>query len=1103
MRQLQIPPGKMRKNPFKRAVETIRWYLIVCLDVLWNVIKSIWRGLIIGGILLGIIGNAAYEYLTKGHLELANIRNLPIVQLIDAYPIWTSFLLLILSIIIVTSFLAHKYHQGLQSTRFQSEYSLQHVSQLNPSNYKLFRYIQQAYIVRDADTTVRNILQGISSQNLQNKNLGICIFGKPAQGKTRLAWEAMQVELDNWIIVRWLHTTQAPFDFAAQQGKQIILWLDDLHEYANPNESVIINDLPRRFIEAGADLIVIATCRDGEDQLQATKYLGILLEQLIPVTLEGISANEALNLAKMLAKEGLEVSNDEFDGTPGSLIFGLHRMTSRYLTLTNSAQHVLKAMKLLQSARIHPYTEKRVKNVSHNVFGLENKEWRKSYESLVRSDFIKITTLNNERIIEPVAEIYLEKVVIDYPMPHSMLKDDWIILKESFQHNRDAHGLNSLGLAAKLETLRLQQTIYQFSEDCYNSALEIYLDELDYPNWAGTQNNLGTMFMDKAEQATRDQAITLLNKGIEAFNNALTVFSKESTPSGWVMVQFNLGKLLDEKSRLVNDEEKLKLLDNAIQIFQDVLQIELQDQIGNAAILSGLGIALCEKAALVEKDKQDHFFDVGLKILREVLALHTLGHLPLALANAQTNLGAALSIKANLAYDQEEKHNLLNQIAQAHRAALRVLTKESTPQSWAIAQFNLGATLNDDAHLVKGEGRNELLKEANEAYYAALTVFTKEGTPINWSKTQYLLGNVLQHQARLMSGEEKIQYIHEAILAYNAALEVYNRANFPSEWAITQDNLGQALYFKSSLLDEQEEYSSLEESIQAFHKALGVYTQEHTQSAWNSAQHKLGISLHRLSSHEGEKEGIRLLNQAIEAYRNALKGLNKTDNSSEWALVQLNLSIALGTLAMATDRQGRQTLLDEGLNASQAALSIYTHENKPLKYAKAEQMLGTFLLLKEFSLDETLQLERIKAAINAFRSALEIFTKESSAADWAQTQYELGNAITSSYELLQENITYDLVVSAKNAYQSALEVYTPEKNPQEWAGANIGIAMAHHTSTFFIEDKNIRVALLREAHRILDSVLTTQTSHIQDEHIFEKMFIQQIKDDLEKIENTQ
>ncbi len=97
MRQLhkpKTPPNNMQKNPFKAIVEIIQWYLIGCLDFLWNIIKSIWRVFIIGGIVAGIIGNAAYEYITKGHIEFDNIMSLPIVQLVETYPIFTVCLIL-------------------------------------------------------------------------------------------------------------------------------------------------------------------------------------------------------------------------------------------------------------------------------------------------------------------------------------------------------------------------------------------------------------------------------------------------------------------------------------------------------------------------------------------------------------------------------------------------------------------------------------------------------------------------------------------------------------------------------------------------------------------------------------------------------------------------------------------------------------------------------------------------------------------------------------------------------------------------------------------------------------------------------------------------
>ncbi len=190
--------------------------------------------------------------------------------------------------------------------------------------------------------TARKVLLDLISQDrssFQDSVLGICIVGRPAQGKTRLAWEAIhaQPQLANWTLIRWPHERIYPFNFTAQRGQRLILWLDDLHEFANPNEATLINDLPRRFGEAGTHLIIVATCRDGDNYLQAQKHLGSLLERLVPIPLADIETSEAVELAKALTKEGIEVYGNEFDGTPGSLVLGLQRMQGRYLHLLLTA----------------------------------------------------------------------------------------------------------------------------------------------------------------------------------------------------------------------------------------------------------------------------------------------------------------------------------------------------------------------------------------------------------------------------------------------------------------------------------------------------------------------------------------------------------------------------------------------------------------------------------------------------------------------------------------------------------------------------------------------------------------------------------------------
>ena len=123
--------------------------------------------------------------------------------------------------------------------------------------------------------------------------------------------------------------------------------------------------------------------------------------------------------------------------------------------------------------------------------------------------------------------------------------------------------------------------------------------------------------------------------------------------------------------------------------------------------------------------------------------------------------------------------------------------------------------------------------------------------------------------------------------------------------------------------------------------------------------------------------------------------------------------------------------------------------------------------------------------------------------DWARSQYDLGIAIASLFEISHENINPVLVASALTALQSALEVYNSDQYPREWTLANISIAYTYYISAWFIEDKNEQVALLREALRILESVLTSHISNTtQEEGTLPIRLNQQIKEYLAKIENA-
>jgi hypothetical protein len=333
---------------------------ISLLAQLWRFIVWAWKIIVIGGLLAGILGNYAYTYISAGKFEYTDLSKLPLLQTIAVHPFTTSISVTIGLIPILLSYLANRSLLSSKERR-STEYVLKLVKDLDPNDY-IFPYIKDAYLRRQGVSSSPNI-DAIAQEELHNiafqtvtplrTSLGICIFGRPTQGKTRLAWETIRSVLPRWTLVKWPHEEQHPFDFAAQHGRNLILWLDDLHEFASPNEANALEDLPRQFHEAGASLIIVATCRDGDSETQTRLYLEKLLERLVEIRLTDISPKEADQLTAELNQHGFAAKRSQFDGTPGSLLLGVDRMRNqRYPALSKPAKQVLKAMKLLHSVNI-------------------------------------------------------------------------------------------------------------------------------------------------------------------------------------------------------------------------------------------------------------------------------------------------------------------------------------------------------------------------------------------------------------------------------------------------------------------------------------------------------------------------------------------------------------------------------------------------------------------------------------------------------------------------------------------------------------------------------------------------------------------------------
>jgi tetratricopeptide (TPR) repeat protein len=98
---------------------------------------------------------------------------------------------------------------------------------------------------------------------------------------------------------------------------------------------------------------------------------------------------------------------------------------------------------------------------------------------------------------------------------------------------------NSLGnILAALGQQQRDVKLFEKAIQCFNNALEVFIQEKSPLDWAATQQNLGT-----AKQALGRQQddSKLLKASIDAYTNALLEWSRKETPEVWASAMHQLG----------------------------------------------------------------------------------------------------------------------------------------------------------------------------------------------------------------------------------------------------------------------------------------------------------------------------------------------------------------------------------------------------------------------------------------------------------------------------------------------------------------------------------------------------------------------------------
>lgn len=212
--------------------------------------------------------------------------------------------------------------------------------------------------------------------------------------------------------------------------------------------------------------------------------------------------------------------------------------------------------------------------------------------------------------------------------------------------------------------------------------------------------------------------------------------------------------------------------------------------------------------------------------------------------------------------------------AQAYQRALQVLTREESPQEWALLQRNLGGILQA---LAERANDRDILGKAVEAFRAALSGLTRAEFPREWAAAQNRLGLAL-YKLDTTASEGDVEMLKRALTAFQAALQVYTRTDAPLKWAEVMNNFAQAAQVLGEHMHNPE---VLEKAAAACRAALEVRRKEQTPLLWAATQNNLGSALFllgKLSKDESDLAG------AEEAFREA-RDVYRSRGAEKMALI--------------------------------------------------------------------------------------------------------------------------------------------------------------------------------------------------------------------------
>jgi tetratricopeptide (TPR) repeat protein len=244
----------------------------------------------------------------------------------------------------------------------------------------------------------------------------------------------------------------------------------------------------------------------------------------------------------------------------------------------------------------------------------------------------------------------------------------------------------------------------------------------------------------------------------------------------------------------------------------------------------------------------------------------------------------------------EEGQAYIEQGIEFYKLALKLISPQTNPETYARVQNNLGTAYGD---LARFANPPDCWQQAVVAYNEALHYRTVAMEPLKYAACQNNLGTAYWHLGQY---NQPVVNLKKAIASYNLALAHYGPQDEPLKYGMIQNNIGTAYW---NLAQYEQPAHNLRMAIDVYCDALKYRTPATVPSGCAATQNNLGTAYWHLAnlSHITKEDRYNYLRLCIVAYDEALALAHSLHASAlSFDLLATHNNLGLAHYQIATDQ---------------------------------------------------------------------------------------------------------------------------------------------------------------------------------------------------------